>query len=137
MRKHAKLVWVVALVAVLAATPALAGKGAGKGRPGSRSVAEPSIVLDQRDPRFGDSVTFTVTYAPMRENARIWVRCWQGETWVYQRSGGELASFTLWASGTWESGGASCIADLYYNVYQGQDLVGAVYLAQTWFDVAA
>jgi len=126
--------FVVALAVMVA--PAYAAKGGNKGKPGAQVVAVASISVNQTDLHVGGAATFTATYPEMRNAAMIWVRCWQGGDWIYQKSGSEVAEFLL-SSASWPGGGADCTAELYYDVYQGQTLVAREWLAQTSFVVTA
>ena len=135
MRKLLVTAAILGMVAVIAG-PATAGhwKGKGKGNGNQSAVAAGTIAVNQTDLHHGDAVTFSVTYST--DTARIWVRCWQAGEWVYQKTGSEWATFLL-SSATWTSGEATCTADLYHDVYQGQTLVAREWLAQTSFPVSA
>lgn len=129
----------VAIFALLVA-PAVAGngKGGGKGRGGGGQevAAAPSITLNEADPSFGDVVTFTVVYTPMRDPALVRIWCRQGGTDVYHVAGVATDPFPL-GGAQWTEGGAECSADLYYYEWHGITQLGPYYLAATSFVVAA
>lgn len=129
-----RTVGIAAAILVLAAAPAFAKKG-GHDKSGS-ALTPAGITLNESEPHFGDAVTFSTTHDPLRDGARIWVRCWQGETWVFQVASTEAAQFLL-AGGSWTGGAAHCSAELFYYEYQGQTATNLVSLALTEFDVAA
>jgi hypothetical protein len=119
----------VVLGALLLSVPAAAKPGGG----GAGSA--PDIRVAQADPRYGDLVTFTVSYPAMREAPRVRLICQQGDQMVYQYASDPSALFHLWST-AWKGGAADCAADLYYFTYRGQTQTGIVYLAHTEFAVA-
>jgi hypothetical protein len=130
-------------VAALSVTPGLAAKG-GNGRSPDPASITSSITLNEADPHFGGTVTFTVTYPDMRYTPLVRVLCFQNGEIVYQYaqwSDGAspwVPSFTLWDS-IWAANGggpANCVADLYYYTWKGQIETGIVYLAHTEFVAA-
>ena len=133
MRKLLVTVAILGLVALIAGPAAGHWKAKGKGNGNQSAVAAGTISVNQTDLHHGDAATFSVTYST--DTARIWVRCWQGGEWVYQKTGSEWATFLL-SSATWTSGAANCTADLYHDAYQGQTLVSRDWLAQTTFTVS-
>jgi hypothetical protein len=138
MRKLFVAAATVAIFALLV-TPAFAkpGNGGGKGKPGGQVAAvESSITLNESNPSFGDVVTFTVSYPPMRDPALVRIWCWQGGVGVYHVAGVATDPFPL-GGAQWTDGAAVCTADLYYYEWQGMTQTGPFYLANTTFDVAA
>ena len=144
------------LIAVLLAGIALCFAAAPVG-------AEPSIVLDQTAPRYGDAVTFTAAYPKEATrkvgrqqmwNPAVQVDCYQFIDGATQHvftannafvkdqhlASGDLTGVSgpiilgvLSNENTWTGGAASCVATLYYF---GHDELIHV-LAQTSFEVAA
>ena len=139
MRKLLVAVATVAIFALLVA-PAFGkpGNGGGKGKPGGTQdvVEAPILTLNESDPSYGDVVTFTATYPPMRDAALVRIWCWQGGVGVYHLAGVATDPFTL-SGGQWTGGAAECTADLYYYEWQGMTQTGPFYLASTRFPVAA
>jgi hypothetical protein len=132
VRRFVLSMLVVAAISAAAAPQiiSIAGK-----KPGSTPVT-PSITLDQASPHFGDTVTFTTVYEPMKWVARIVVYCDQDGVTNYQSQEVAYSSFTL-SGGWWFGGAADCTAKLFYFTYRGQDETGVVYLAETTFATAA
>jgi len=119
----------------------------------------PSITLDQPNPRYGDSVTFTAVYPKeasrkvgrqQQFNPAVQVDCSQAGVHVFTANNvyvkdtrlpsGELTGVSgpiplgaIFNENTWTSGAASCSAALYYF---GQDQLIHV-LAEIPFEVAA
>jgi hypothetical protein len=128
---------VVALVTLVGLASAdRGGNGKGKGGGSSADAVAASISLDSGDPHFGDVVTFTVTYAPMRDPALVRVKCGQEGQQIYHVAGLASDSFPL-AGGQWIGGAAACTADLFYYEWKGMTQEGPYYLAATEFDVSA
>jgi len=135
------VVGVAILACALLAGSALAAKGGnGHGRFSSESTVS-SITLNEPDPHFGGTVSFTLAYPSMNETPMVRVICSQNGEMVYQYaqwsdgSSPWIPMFVLW-SATWAANGggpADCIADLYYYTWQGQTQTGIVYLAHTEF----
>jgi len=135
-------------VAALSVAPAVAGpkgKGNGNGNSPKSASTTASITLNEADPHFGDTVTFTVTYPDTRYDARVAVACFQNGEFVYQYSQGSekgedswVPTFTLWDYIWYSNGGgpAECTADLYYYTWKGHTQTGVVYLAHTEFTAA-
>ena len=122
-------------------------------------VTDPSIVLDQPSPVYGDSVTFTAVYPKEATrkvgrqqmwNPAVQVDCYQGGVWVFRGNNayvkddrapdgmltGTSGPIVLGAPGnqnTWTGGPASCSATLFYF---GHDELIHV-LAGIQFDVGA
>jgi hypothetical protein len=123
------------------------------------AAAESSIMLDQPNPVYGQTVTFTAVYPKeatrkvgrqQQWNPAVQVDCYQGGVWVFRGNNaffkdehlpsGELTGVSgpiiLGAAGnenTWTEGAASCVATLFYF---GHDELIHV-LAQTAFEVSA
>jgi hypothetical protein len=130
----------VAFLGILALTvPAHATKGGGKGGP-TRDAPRGTISVNQADPHYGDTVTFTVTTSNVNNNVslRIQLLCTQSGSLVWADAGGLDGSFQLAGpntSGSWTGGAAYCDATLYYFTYQGQMQTGIVTLGETRFSV--
>ena len=132
-----------AIVIALAAMPAHAsnGKGGGKGGSGATPTAS-TFAVDQADPHYGDTVSFSATLTAVPSNATplVGLKCYQNDVWVYQLQEALGSGFPLGGAGVssaWTRGAASCTADLFYFTYTGKTETGAVYLKQTSFSVAA
>jgi len=121
--------------------------------------ADPSIVLDQPTPAYGDSVTFTAVYPKeatrkvgrqQQWNPAVQVDCYQNFAHVFSGNNvyvkdtrlpsGELTGVSgpivlgaLANENTWTGGAATCYGTLFYF---GHDELIHV-LAQTQFDVSA
>ena len=121
MKRTALLAVLSALVVSLLGIPALAGGG------------DPRIELDQSNPAYGDSVTFTVSNP---RGPRPDVRLVCGPDAAYYNSatrtvldktlsynGDNSTEFVL-ASDTWTSGGNFCVAWL---MRKGEPLVGTLF----------
>ena len=130
-------------VTALSVTPGLAAKG-GKGRSPDPAPTTSSIVLNEADPHFGGTVTFTVTYPDMKYTPFVSVLCSQNGEIVYQYAqwseadGPWVPSLTLWDA-IWAANGggsANCVADLYYYIWKGQTETALVHLAHTEFVAA-
>jgi hypothetical protein len=108
---------------VLVASPAMAAKGGnGKGHGGAGTApVQNSIILNETAPRFGDYVSFTVSYPNTVKDAYIRVNCSQNGQLVYGEGGTSTSSFKLGGdSSLWVNNGggaADCQAGLYY--FQG------------------
>jgi hypothetical protein len=106
----------------------------------------PTITLDQTAPRLGDYVTFTVTYPHKLERREkehynggelsIQIICYQDGVMVDGNAGYYEQAFQLGLDGSaWQSGAASCQADLYYWSYPHHQQVFNL-LASTTFEAA-
>ncbi len=119
----------------LSAGTALAAKGGKNG-----TLSPPStITLDQAGPHLGGYVTFSVSYAGNVKSPRIQVMCYQDGALVYGEAGPADQSFLLGgASSTWLTNGgpASCTADLFYIVWNGNNPQQVFFLVSTSFDAA-
>ena len=126
-----------ALVAV-AAIPALAGAAlaASKNTPTTPS----SITLNQAQPALGMTITFSVVYPTNIKDPRIEVMCYQNGTMVWASSAPVGSGFLLGGSSSpWISNGggpASCVANLYYYVWNGNNSQYYHLLATTSFSAA-
>ena len=76
-------------------------------------AATSQISLDQVDPSFGESITFTVS-TNRTDNPFVNLRCYQGSNFVYDgwRGGVVNDPFVLSAPGYWTGGQADCVARL-------------------------
>jgi hypothetical protein len=142
MRGHGKLIWTLAIAAVLMATPALAGRDTGvsgtislAGQNGAR-LAEGDVVLP-----YGETAWFDTTVdgrIGRKATVYITVVCLQGNEVVYQNSGARSAGFPLTdLSGQgleWDGGPASCTATLIYSDESGRGTT-ILWLDQTAFEV--
>ena len=140
MTKFVAITAILLALAALSATPSLAAKG-GKGRSPDPVPVTSSITLNEADPHFGGTVSFTATYPDMRYTPLVSVVCFQNGEIVYQyaqwsdASSPWVPSFILWDAIWVANGGgsANCVADLYYYIWKGQTETGIVYLAHTEF----
>ena len=127
-------------VAALSSSSALAAKGGnGNGKPSGAQSATASITLNEADPHLGGPATFTVTYPAQVKYPRIAVRCYQDDSMVYAEAGTSDHVFLLGAAGSdWlRSGGpASCTAELFYIIWNGNNPQEVVSLAWTSFGAA-
>jgi len=137
------LVLLLAAGLAAAAAPALAGKGGnGRGGGGSgSSAASPSISLNESNPALGSSITFNSSYASSVKNPRIQVMCYQdnGATLVYGEAGSPDHSFLLGGAASqwlWNGGPASCKADLFDLIWNGNNMQQVDWLASKTFDAA-
>jgi hypothetical protein len=114
---------VVALAALSATAPAMAGKpSAGSGGGGSSLSVVVETGADQT-PNYGETITFKVTSTVYKK----WVdlRCNQGGTFVYSATAGFYPEYP-WApdytlsSAYWTGGAASCDARLYTQSSNGK-----------------
>ena len=141
MRKKIALALLIVGCLAVASIPAHAAKGgSGKGKGGVTPYVGGGLVLNQSDPHYGDSVSFSSSYPSVRETVSIWVHCSQNGEMVYQFSGPDDGQFPLGGAGTssaWTGGAATCGADLYYYTTQGQTQTSLVTLGTTSFEVAA
>ena len=109
-----------------------------------------TITLNESNPRRGDLISFTLTgipaHLPGRSVPLVRVLCFQGgmDNMVYQYSqwpdkGQDWNTWVpmFWLSGAgWPSGGANCLADLYYYTWTGLTQTDVTYLAHTDFYVS-
>ena len=130
---------IAAGLGLVAMLPAMA-KGS-KGHGGSSAgAAGATISLNQSDPHFDGTVTFTVTGADGVSAPRITVSCYQSDALVYAGGGSASDAFTLGGGmSAWVMNGggpAHCTAELGYFTWKGQNETGYVALASTSFDAA-
>ena len=130
----------ILVTSVLVTGSTFAAKG-GNGSGPRAAAPAPGITRIETDPHFGGTVSFTVSYAAIKDTPLVRVLCFQNGQMVYQYSQWSDGSdtwtpkFALW-SDPWASNGggpADCAADLYYFTYQGQTQTAVVYLAHTEF----
>jgi hypothetical protein len=105
--------------------------GGGGGKPGATGTLTGPMFADDRDAdgltSQGDHVTFSVSTAASRPF--VGLRCWQGDTWVYDAYVGYFAEymFDAWFvldSSYWGSGAeASCTARLFTYDKRGNQKV--------------
>jgi hypothetical protein len=116
----AVLTGVVLAVSLALVPAALAGKGkpGGGGGGGGGTIALVMVRDANGDgaPNYGDTVTFAVSTTATSQPF-VTVKCYQGGTLVYQASNGIFAIslnqlFVLGGTTAWQSGAASCTADL-------------------------
>ena len=133
------------VASVLLGGAALAARGGnGNGRFSSADPVVSTITLNESDPHFGGTVSFTLTYPNMNDRPMVRVVCSQNGDIVYQYaqwsdgSSPWVPMFVLWDA-IWAGNGggsANCVADLYYYTWQGQTQTGVVYLAHAEFTAA-
>ena len=132
----ARRLLVAAFMVAIMASPALA-KGGPSG--GSSKTSDPSIAVNQANPYLGEVVTYTVSYPSSDKNPRVQVMCYQGGVMVYGEAEAVGVPFTLGGgSSQWLTNGgpASCEADLYNLVWNGNQMQQVTMLASTYFDAA-
>jgi len=124
------------------AAPAFAAKGGnsgGGGGHGSNFEATSGITLDQTDPHLGGEVTFNVSYPHTTKHPRIQVMSYQDGVLTYGEAG-EIDHAFLLGGGMSEwlmkGGPASCTADLFDLIWNGNNMQEVVWLAVTSFDAA-
>lgn len=122
------LLGLVVVLVLAMASPALAGgKGNGKGRGGGGGGdgSTGSISLDQANPQFRDTVTFTISWSSSK-SPWVKVTCRQGGVLVYQQTHGFFTgylwdqTYTLGPTSYWTSGDADCVGDLGYSAKNGR-----------------
>ena len=129
------------VTSVLVTGSALAAKGGnGNGHSGASNSAPSSITLNESAPHLGGQVTFSVTYPGNIKNPRIAVRCYFADgTMGYAEAGPYDQAFVLGGgSSDWLrlGGPASCTAELFYIIWNGNNPQEFVSLAMTSFDAA-
>ena len=135
----------VAALAVAFAAPAIAEKG-GNGRgngsgggDGANATSTGTIVRNESSSALGSTVTFSTSYSSNVKNPRVQVMCYQNGALVYGEAGSVDHTFTLggYASQWVTNGGpASCKADLFDLVWNGNNPQQVTWLATTSFDAA-
>jgi hypothetical protein len=141
MFRRTALVLLFAAGLAVAATPALSKGGKGGGGGSGSSAASASISLNEANPALGSSITFSSSYASGVKNPRIQVMCYQdnGATLVYGEAGSPDHVFLLGGgSSQWLANGglASCHADLFELIWNGNNPQQVTMLASTAFDAA-
>ena len=127
---------------LVAAAPVLAdrgGNGNGNGGGGNNQESKYSFSLNEPDPHLGGAVTFTSSYPKGTKNPRIQVMCYQSDALVYGEAGPDDHTVLLGggASEWLEKGGpASCVADLFDLVWNGNNEQQVTWLGSVSFDAA-
>jgi hypothetical protein len=138
MSKRITLIGIAALSLALTAAPAFAARGGG----GKLAPSGPSIKVDQSSPALGSSVTFTSSYPGSTKNPRIQVMCYQNGQLVYGEAGAADHIFLLGGNpdrgSIWRmvGGSASCTADLFDLIWNGNNPQQVAWLATTSFNAA-
>ena len=125
MRKYKIAMVAGAVAALVFAATAFAGKPASSleqvvGPSGTETAA-----ASTPEPSYGGQITFDVQ-TTQSDRPFVNVRCYQGDSWVYDGWKGFYSSyytepvFTL-SSGYWTGGAADCTARLLYYDRQGRD----------------
>ena len=140
MNRHIALSLVVALGMAIAVAPALASKGGnGGGGGGANSTTDPKISL-KGSAAYETYATFSTTYPNSAKNPRVQVMCFQNGAMVYSEAGAPDHAFLLGgASSLWVGNGggpASCHADLFELVWNGNNPQQVTMLASTDFPAA-
>jgi hypothetical protein len=141
-RFTSRIVLVAALIALVVAPTALAGKGGGKPGGGGKNSGGGSlslVLLDSADavPNHGEKVTFDVS-TTTTDRPFVGLRCWQGLNFVYDGYVGFFPTYMFdpWltlGSPYWVAGvETSCTARLFYYDSRGNQNV----LATLTFAVA-
>jgi hypothetical protein len=131
---------VVGASLLVGAVPALAKNGGGGGNGGNNQQQVSYVLtLNESGPHLGGTVTFTATYPKSSKNPRIQVMCYQAGVLVYGEAGAYDQSFLLGGgSSLWLTNGgpASCIADSFDLVMNGNNMQEVTWVAETTFDAA-
>lgn len=101
-----------------------------------KNTIESKIVLNQTNPKLGDSINFTTAYPRQTKNPRIDVICYQGDTLVYGEAGSADHDFVLGGyASEWvrRGGAASCVARLFDLIWNGNNPQVVIVLATTSF----
>jgi hypothetical protein len=134
IRRTTRVVLLAVSLALVFAAAALAAKSNGG------STAGPStIVLNQANPRLGDTITFTSSYPSTAKNPRIDVTCTQNGAMVYADAGAPNNAFVLGGyASVWTGvgGAASCVARLYDLTWKPNTPQQVTMYASTTFDAA-
>ena len=122
MRPTKVLAAFLLLALVLVVHPAWAKRRPQPAARASGSIAVAAIV--------DRAVTFDVTVVDLApgEYPYVWVRCFSGETWVYQKVGSPAATFYI-------SAGSSCLATLNVGTNNETQRVTSEEVASVAFDV--
>lgn len=125
---------------IVAAVAFTSAQMAGVGLAEARSATPPATIqVNQASPQLGGEVSFTVTYPVKIKSPRIAIRCYQGGAMTYGEAGPYDQLFLLGGAGSvWLSNGgpASCTAELFYIVWNGNNPQQFYTLAMTRFDAA-
>jgi len=140
MKRHFISCLIVATSLAIAVAPALASKGGnGGGGGGTTSTSSPMISLNG-SAAFESYATFATSYPNSVKNPRIQVRCYQNGSMVYAEAGAPDHAFLLGgAASQWIANGggsASCHADLFELVWNGNNPQQVRMLASTDFPAA-